>query len=135
MPDLSSQLKSPPFLLKWVELILAIVSIALLRDASTYPSANIDKMVVCYFTLAGYILINSIIIVGLFKGEQMGSITILLFLVCGGVLWISSGAFMIEFYDSKVFNSYANDRLLASGIISLVNGVVFLTDAFFTRRG
>lgn len=135
MPDLVSQLKSPSFLLKWVELALAVVCIALLRDATIFPSSDIDKLAVAYMTICGYLLINTVLIIGLFQGEQMPKTLSLLFLGAGGVLWITTGAFMIEHYDSKVVSSKSRDKLLAAAIIALVNGVVYLVDGFFTRRG
>ncbi|XP_046399748.1 uncharacterized protein LOC124166131 [Ischnura elegans] len=135
MADLMQQLKTPNFLLKWVELILAVVSIALLRDSGSFPGLNVDKIVVAYMTLAGFILFNCIIIVGSFNGETLGKITMLLYLLSGAVLFITTGAFIIEHYDQKLFNTTANDKFLASGIIALVNGAVYLVDGFFTRRG
>ncbi|KAG8223353.1 hypothetical protein J437_LFUL001231 [Ladona fulva] len=71
MPNIVSQLKSLTFLLKWLELALAIVCIALLRNAVLFPSIDMDKIAVSYMTICGYILINTVMVIGFFKDEQM----------------------------------------------------------------
>lgn len=135
MPNLVSQLKSLTFLLKWLELALAVVCIALLRDGRIFPAADMDKIAISYMTICGYMLINTVLVIGFFKDEQMPKTLTLLLLGAGGVLWITTGAFMIEHYDHQLISTSARDKLLASAIIALINGVLYLVDGFFILRG
>ncbi|GLH00220.1 Protein of unknown function [Gryllus bimaculatus] len=49
----------------------------------------------------------------------------------GAILYITAGALNLEFHNKYV----KDDKVLAAGILGLVNGVVHLADVFLSWRG
>jgi len=48
---------------------------------------------------------------------------------CGGILYIATGALVIEFYTNALGSPPARDAGLAMGSFSLITGCLLLTDA------
>jgi uncharacterized membrane protein HdeD (DUF308 family) len=59
----------------------------------------------------------------------------MLLCVVAGVLYICSGAFLIEFWDkNKGFVFLPNDLTLGSGILGVIIGVIYFVDTAFTFK-
>ncbi|XP_057324007.1 protein snakeskin-like [Microplitis mediator] len=86
-------------------------------------------------TVGGYL----IILVGLFAGGLMGTPVNrrvdLFFSLVGCVLFVASGALVIDAFNQIAYKSAERDRGLARGSLCVIEGALFLVDAFFTFRG
>ncbi|XP_011307029.1 uncharacterized protein [Fopius arisanus] len=91
------------------------------------------------FLSAGTEVAYLIILVGLFAGGWVGTPVHrnvdLFFLVIGCGLFIASGATTIDLWTRVVFRDKYRDMALARASLSILEGVVFLIDTFFTYRG
>ncbi|KAG8223355.1 hypothetical protein J437_LFUL001233 [Ladona fulva] len=130
-PVIGDLLKRPSFWIQFLELILAVICIALLQD-SLLLLTSIHKAVLVYMVYSGFILITVMNIIGKVLGEIKKKMAMLWSLV-GCVLWIAAAAIILESYSNfKDLLPPAYDKKfreeLAAGILGLINGLVYLAE-------
>ncbi|XP_070155983.1 protein snakeskin [Polyergus mexicanus] len=119
-------------IIKSFELLLVCILIGL-----HYHSFNMEDqhtMMITMGTFGGYL----IILVGLFIGSVMGTPVNrrvdLFFSLIGCALFVAAGSLNINYFDKRVKTSF-RDTGLAKGSLSIIEGAIFLVDAFLTFRG
>ncbi|XP_012269024.1 uncharacterized protein LOC105693574 [Athalia rosae] len=140
-----------PLLIKIVEVVLAIFAIGLVVDPFNSfqkiynkPQTKLDDIAIVYVTIAGYILINMVIIIGYVMGDRMPKKTALLFSSVGAILFIVAGSVIVHdwrklrgsyvqisnnaIYPSKQFM----EMLISGGVFAFVDAAVFVVDVFIT---
>ncbi|XP_043489561.1 uncharacterized protein LOC122516073 [Polistes fuscatus] len=119
-------------IIKFFELILVCILIGLHYN-SFYEGDKHTEMITMG-TFGGYL----IILVGLFAGSLMATPVNrrvdLFFSLIGCALFVAAGALNIKHFDKRSDTSI-RDTGLAKGSISIIQGVLFLVDAFLTFKG
>ncbi|XP_029044864.1 uncharacterized protein LOC117601835 [Osmia lignaria lignaria] len=119
--------------IKFLELVIVCVLIGL--HYHSFNAGDQHTAMITMGTFGGYL----IILVGLFAGSLFGAPVDrrvdLFFSLVGCVLFIVAGALNIDFFSNLAYKGSFRDTGIAKGVISLVEGVLFLVDAFFTYRG
>ncbi|KAL0116498.1 hypothetical protein PUN28_009870 [Cardiocondyla obscurior] len=120
-------------IIKFLELILVCILIGL--HYNSFNAGDQHTAMITMGTFGGYL----IILVGLFIGSVMGTPVNrrvdLFFSLIGCALFIAAGALNIDYFQKLVHKSAFRDTGLAKGSISIIEGIVFLVDAFLTFRG
>ncbi|XP_012271825.1 uncharacterized protein LOC105695106 [Orussus abietinus] len=120
-------------IVKFLELLIVCILIGL--HYNSFNAGSNHTAMITMGTFGGYL----IILVGLFAGSVMGTPVNrrvdLFFSLIGCVLFIVAGALNIEFFQKVNYNSSFRDTGLAKGSISIIEGILFLVDAFLTFRG
>ncbi|EFN64937.1 hypothetical protein EAG_15298, partial [Camponotus floridanus] len=104
---------------------------------NSFNSGDQHTSMITMGTFGGYL----IILVGLFIGSVMGTPVNrrvdLFFSLIGCALFIAAGSLNIDFFQklSTYRSSSFRDTGLAKGSLSIIEGVIFLVDAFLTFRG
>lgn len=57
----------------------------------------------------------------------------LLYSILGTVLFLTSGIFIIQSWD-RAFRNRQRDLAMTKGVVSIINGIIFLMDTIFTFR-
>ncbi|XP_046399688.1 uncharacterized protein LOC124166098 [Ischnura elegans] len=143
--------KTPRFILKAVQLILAIVC-SILNDYGLIGlSYDIHKIILVYVVLCGYILILLMDVSKIVSSGKTAKPVEIFWSFISGILWITAGALIIETYRkldelSTIFpnipgnnipnvpgsilkNIPGKDQFIAAGIISLLNALAFFAEA------
>ncbi|KAL6422804.1 hypothetical protein ACFW04_010778 [Cataglyphis niger] len=119
-------------IIKSLELLLVCILIGL--HYHSFNAGDRHTAMITMGTFGGYL----IILVGLFIGSVMGTPVNrrvdLFFSLVGCALFVATGALNIDFFD-KMRRSSFRDTGLAKGSISIIEGAIFLVDAFLTFRG
>ncbi|XP_076169014.1 uncharacterized protein LOC143147560 [Ptiloglossa arizonensis] len=120
-------------IIKFLELLIVCVLIGL--HYNSFNATSQHTTMITIGTFGGYL----IILVGLFAGSLMGTPVNrrvdLFFSLIGCALFIVAGALNIDYFSNMVHRSSFRDTGLAKGSISIIEGVLFLVDAFLTFRG
>ncbi|XP_011143454.1 uncharacterized protein LOC105185552 [Harpegnathos saltator] len=120
-------------IVKFLELLLVCILIGL--HYNSFNAGDHHTAMITMGTFGGYL----IILVGLFIGSVMGTPVNrrvdLFFSLIGCALFIAAGALNIDFFQKLSHSSSFRDTGLAKGSISIIEGVLFLVDAFLTFRG
>ncbi|XP_053983922.1 uncharacterized protein LOC128887305 [Hylaeus anthracinus] len=119
-------------IIKFLELLIVCVLIGL--HYHSFKAGVVHTAMITMGTFGGYL----IILVGLFAGSLMGTPVNrrvdLFFALIGCALFIVAGALNIELFQNMYRSSF-RDTGLAKGSISIIEGAIFLVDAFLTFRG
>ncbi|XP_069683390.1 uncharacterized protein [Periplaneta americana] len=124
MVNLGEVVKSRNFLLKLLELLLAIISVGLSSDALV--GDTMEKIAVVDGTLVSSILLAAVLIAGEFLGTPVDKVLHMMVAGVLAVLSIAAGAIMIEIWDSQ--SPIIPDRVVGAGVLALFNGVVYIVD-------
>ncbi|XP_076243668.1 protein snakeskin [Calliopsis andreniformis] len=120
-------------IIKFLELLIVCILIGL--HYHSFNAGDQHTAMITMGTFGGYL----IILVGLFAGSLMGTPVNrrvdLFFAIVGCVLFIVAGALNIDFFNKLYFKNSFRDTGLAKGSISIIEGALFLLDAFLTFRG
>ncbi|XP_058797845.1 uncharacterized protein LOC131668040 [Phymastichus coffea] len=145
---------SKSVILKVVEVVISVFCIGLIVDPFNSfntlfryePRPKLDDIVFIYITLGGFIIVNTICILGHLLGDRMPKRTSLLFSVTGSILHVIAGILIIVnhrklsgnygiFYNN---NQYASkqymDMMIASCFFTFVNALLFGIDVLFTIK-
>lgn len=114
----------PTFWLKILELIVAAICAGLAADEWTVAMSP-SKAAVVNGTLIGYIMLSIVVILGTVLDIPLDRTLILIITLPGAVMFIASGAIMMEAWDKSANRS---GEVLGSGIMAVINGLVYLTD-------
>ncbi|KAI4498636.1 hypothetical protein M0802_006342 [Mischocyttarus mexicanus] len=119
-------------IIKFLELVLVCILIGL--HYHSFNASDKHTAMITMGTFGGYL----IILVGLFAGGVMATPVNrrvdLFFSLIGCALFIAAGALNIKYFDQFKSSSF-RDTGLAKGSISIIQGVLFLIDAFLTFKG
>ncbi|XP_014616402.1 PREDICTED: uncharacterized protein LOC106793741 [Polistes canadensis] len=120
-------------IIKFFELILVCILIGL--HYNSFNAGDQHTAMITMGTFGGYL----IILVGLFAGSLMATPVNrrvdLFFSLIGCALFVAAGALNIKYFDQIPYKSSFRDTGLAKGSISIIQGVLFLVDAFLTFKG
>ncbi|GFG28744.1 hypothetical protein Cfor_02991 [Coptotermes formosanus] len=117
-------LRMPTFIMKVTELVVTIICVALVTDM-WYVAMTPAKTAIVNGTFVGYILLSTVIILGLILDTPLDRTLVLVVTLPGAVMFFASGSIMMQAWNN--FGSQA-DRLLLSGVLSFLNGFVYLVD-------
>nr|XP_012226718.1 PREDICTED: uncharacterized protein LOC105674752 [Linepithema humile] len=119
-------------IVKFLELLLVCILIGL--HYNSYNGGDPHTAMIITGTICGYL----IILVGLFIGSVMGTPVNrrvdLFFSLIGCALFIAVGALNIDYFQKQYKTSF-RDTGLAKGSLCIIEGIIFLVDAFLTFRG
>ncbi|KAG8223359.1 hypothetical protein J437_LFUL001237 [Ladona fulva] len=137
----SQNIKGPGFAAKIIELALAMLCCGLIPNAFYHNlHSSMHHVALSYVTFAGYILITTVLIIAYITEESVPKRMVALFSFVGCVLFVASGGVIIEdwriVHNSLIIRPSKQymDQMIAAGIISLFNGVVFLVDVGLTLK-
>ncbi|RLU19388.1 hypothetical protein DMN91_007945 [Ooceraea biroi] len=120
-------------IIKFFELLLVCILIGL--HYHSFNAGDQHTAMITMGTFGGYL----IILVGLFIGSVMGTPVNrrvdLFFSLIGCALFIAAGSLNIDYFQKLVHKSQFRDTGLAKGSLSIIEGIIFLVDAFLTFRG
>ncbi|KAJ9586968.1 hypothetical protein L9F63_019459 [Diploptera punctata] len=121
-------------ILKFLELALVIVCVALQYHAYYFYANNFHEWLITGAAFGGYLIIMAVAFVGIFTSQPLNKRLDIMFSVIGCALFIAAGAFAIDRYkDAR--RSKQRDIGLSTGAMAIINGVVFLIDALLSFRG
>ncbi|XP_014237027.1 uncharacterized protein LOC106659155 [Trichogramma pretiosum] len=139
---------------KVAEVVLAVFAVGLIVDPFNsfhqiflhQPKPKLDDIALIYVTLAGYLIINSVLVIGHLLGDRMPKRTSLLFTGVGTILHLVAGSLMVhnwrKLHSNYAYvyndNTYASkqyaDMLIAGSFFTFVDALVFGVDVFYTIR-
>ncbi|XP_015515632.1 uncharacterized protein LOC107221231 [Neodiprion lecontei] len=131
-----------PFFCKVIELILCVIAVGLIVDPfnNLQMKPDVNHAGLIHVSMCGYILINAIIILCYLLGERQPKRMSIIFAVVGAILCCASGVVLIYDWSKlqqdmiyKYWDQYSN-QVVASGVFALLASVVFLIEAFVTRK-
>ncbi|XP_065218994.1 uncharacterized protein LOC135844658 [Planococcus citri] len=135
-----SILGASPFLIKVLELVLALLSISLIISPYNKVQPSNGKSGLIYSAFTGAILINILIIVCHFIGERIPKKACLIISCFYGVFMLIAGFIVIQDWRNIQTNIYARqfkyhmDMMLASGVFSIFTSVSFFADIGLTIK-
>ncbi|XP_076172835.1 uncharacterized protein LOC143149389 [Ptiloglossa arizonensis] len=140
-----------PFLIKIVEVILAVVAIGLIVDPLNSfqrilikSRFKLDDAAIIYVSIAGYIIINTLFIICHFLGDRIPKRTLILFSSLGALLHIVAGS-VIVYNWRKIVNPYTNnnefypskqymDMFISGAVFTFLDALVFIAEIILTIR-
>ncbi|XP_076234295.1 uncharacterized protein LOC143179124 [Calliopsis andreniformis] len=140
-----------PFMLKILEVVLAVFAIGLIVDPLNSFHRNLvrskfklDDAAIIYISIAGYIIINTLFIVCHFLGDRIPKRTLIIFASVGALLHVVAGSVIVYNWRKIMGNSYNNnefypskqymDMLISGAVFTFLNALVFVLEIFFTIR-
>ncbi|XP_023727323.1 uncharacterized protein LOC111875357 [Cryptotermes secundus] len=124
MVTIGDLFKMSTFWLKILELTVTAVCIGLVAD-NWNVAMTPSKVAVVNGTLVGYIMLSIVIILGIALDIPLDRTLVLVITLPGAVMFITSGALMIESWDR---NPNTTGEVLGSGVMALLNGFIYLVD-------
>lgn len=119
-------------IVKIAELILGIAILCI--HYNTLEEPGTFSQVIVTGTYAGFVVIIIGSFIGFLTGNSINKTVDLFFCVVGAVLYILAGIFTYQHFHGWKFNtSHANLGLTKSGL-AIIQGIVFIVDAFFTFK-
>ncbi|XP_062139807.1 uncharacterized protein LOC133848320 [Drosophila sulfurigaster albostrigata] len=104
-------------------------SIILLIESVADHGYSSEAMLVCG-TLAGYLIICSSLAIGHLLGAKMDRRIDVLFAVAGCVLFISTGAIILDRWMNNYETAIDKNTILSAGVLAFANGAIFIADTF-----
>ncbi|XP_017763934.1 PREDICTED: uncharacterized protein LOC108553515 [Eufriesea mexicana] len=120
-------------IIKILELVLVCVLIGM--HYHSFTDAGINSAMITMGTFGGYLIILAGIVIGIILGTAIDRRLDMFFSVVGLVLFVISGALILDHFTNSVYHGSFRNTGIAKGCISLVEGVLFLLDAVFSFRG
>ncbi|XP_012230553.1 uncharacterized protein [Linepithema humile] len=140
---LKKHLKEVPFFCKIIELVFCVIATGLAAgpfQQDQIRPIDMHHVAVFHIAVGGYILINGILIMSHFLGEQLPKKTALIFTTLGAILCCTAGLVLIRDWDNSstnLINTYLkdyNDQMVAAGSFAVIAALVFAIDAYFTNK-
>ncbi|XP_032669606.1 uncharacterized protein LOC116843349 [Odontomachus brunneus] len=142
-----------PIAIKVLEVIVAIFAIGLAVDPMNSfqrifnkPRFKLDDAATIYITVAGYILINTLFILGHMLGDRVPKRTLLMFASVGALMHVVAGSLMVHNWrnlNGRYFYAHNNeihpskqymDMLISAAVFTFVNAVVFIAEIIAILR-
>lgn len=140
-----------PFLIKILEIILAVVAIGLIVDPmNSFQKIQIrtrfklDDAAIIYISIAGFMIINTLFIISHCLGDRIPKRTLILFGSVGALLHVVAGSVIVynwrkilgpyytnnEFYPSKQYM----DMFISGAVFTFVDALVFVVEIIVIIR-
>ncbi|XP_067015297.1 uncharacterized protein [Anabrus simplex] len=130
MPLNLQTLKKPTFVLKLVELVLAVIAIALVADSFIGIGGKLSTI---YGTYIGFLILSCVMVAALFMETSPHPMLMLVVSAVAGIMFIVAGALCFDLYGT--FEHFPNTTgVLVAGIIGIIGGIVYALDAFLTFK-
>ncbi|KAK0085604.1 hypothetical protein PV325_004786 [Microctonus aethiopoides] len=133
--------------------ILAVFIIGLMVDPlNSYQRiynrlrTRLADVAIIYISVAGYLLINLLFVIGYTLGDKIPKRTSIMFSAVGSILHVVAASVMIhnwrtvmgsyvDFHNNATNSSKQyNDMLISSSVFTFINAVVFGIDVFVTMK-
>lgn len=119
-------------IVKIAELVLGIAILCI--HYNTFEERAPFNQLIVTATYAGFLIIIIGSFIGFLTGNTINKTVDLFFCVVGAVLYIISAIFSYQQFQGWAYNtSHANVGLTKAGL-ALIQGIVFVVDAFFTFK-
>lgn len=119
-------------IVKIAELVLGIAILCI--HFNTLEEPGTFNMIIVTGTYAGFLIVIIGSFIGFLTGNSINKTIDLFFCVVGAVLYIFAGILTYKHFHGWTFNtSHANVGLTKSGL-AIIQGIVFIVDAFFTFK-
>ncbi|CAD6241367.1 GSCOCG00002693001-RA-CDS [Cotesia congregata] len=139
---------------KVTEVVLAVFIIGLVVDPlNSYhqrmynrPRSKLDDVALIYTTVAGYLLINLLFIIGHALGDKIPKRMIIMFSVVGAIMHLISASVMVHswrkavgsYFDVQNNNIYSskmyNDMMISASVFTFINAAVYAAEVFVTVK-
>lgn len=136
-----------PILCKLVELCLTIVIVGLIVDPTNSGILQFDQnhSGIVYVTWPGYILINSILLIGYVIGDRIPKRTMMLFSFVGGILYIAAASVAIHDWRQNQITPQGarpskqyQDMTISAAVLAIFTALIMFLDtaatAFFMEE-
>ncbi|KRF82153.1 uncharacterized protein [Drosophila virilis] len=104
-------------------------SIIILIEGVADHSYSSQAMLVCG-TLTGYLIICSVLSIGHLVGAKLDKRIDILFTVAGCVLFVSTGAIILDRWMNCYEIASEKNTILASGVLAFATAAIFIADTF-----
>ncbi|CAG9803118.1 unnamed protein product [Chironomus riparius] len=127
----NSSTKTPLSIVKFLELCLAACC-----TYFHFYSFSDDDLVTEFIatgTFCGYCIILLAVMAGYLMKATINKRIMLFYSLLGTALFLTSGVFIIQSWE-RAFRTRTRDLAMTKGVVSIINGVIFLMDTIFTFR-
>merc|ERR1712080_218764 len=124
-------IRTPNGILKFVEILLTIIILAILRGGKI--GLNFTDVYLAAGACVAYLLITPAFVVGYFVQEHPIRIEMLLNSI-GSVLFFINGVLLFDHFSWYNDNSVYDDEGRAAASASIINSVVYAVDTFFAFK-
>jgi len=118
-------------LIKLFELLITICCVAL-HYHSFFADATHSQMVITG-TFCGYLVLLVGVFAGFIFAMPISKRIDIFYSIAGAALFIASGALTIQYFQDRA-KGELRDIGLSKGALAIINGVLFVIDAFFSIR-
>ncbi|XP_067015296.2 uncharacterized protein [Anabrus simplex] len=131
-----ASLKSPLFLIKVVELVMAVICTVL---SSVHPTSIVYyeyfyKMEVVHGTFIGFSLVASVIILGYVTGNALKTPLIMIISATAAIMFLTSGIFVFQAHINYSSGVTGTGNLIAAGIFAIITCMLYLVDLGLTYK-
>ncbi|PSN29694.1 hypothetical protein C0J52_27411 [Blattella germanica] len=128
------------FIFKLVQLMVTIVCTGAYSEGVYQVTTSTTAQMMPYFVCSAYLIISSVILIGYVLGHSMPDLIIRIFNTLAGMLFLAAGLFALQNWRNQIAlesdkTSELEDKekvfLLATGLLCLVNTVLYLADVGF----
>ncbi|XP_077286245.1 uncharacterized protein LOC143911282 [Arctopsyche grandis] len=128
--------------LKIIELLFAIFCIGLIVDPVNYGRLqnNLHHIAMIFTAFGGYMIVNSVLILGRLSGERIGWKTSVTFSLVGAVVFTAAGGVIISDWTKYMYNhvyhpsKHYMDMMISSGVFAIFSAAIYVVDAILTYR-
>ncbi|KAG5684254.1 hypothetical protein PVAND_013490 [Polypedilum vanderplanki] len=127
----NSVTRTPLSVVKFLELCLSICC-----TYFHFYSFSDDDLVTEFIatgTFCGFCIILTAVMAGYLMKAQINKRIMLFYSLLGSALFLTSGVFIIQSWE-RAFRTRTRDLAMTKGVVSIINGVIFLMDTIFTFR-
>ncbi|XP_015603011.1 uncharacterized protein LOC107271476 [Cephus cinctus] len=149
----SDGLNATAIIAKIVEVVLAVFAVGLIVDPLNSfqrihytPRLKVDDIAIIYISLAGYIIINMLFLIGYLIGDRIPKKTSILFSAVGAVLHVVAGSVIVHNWrhlngtyisissNAIIASKQYLDMLISASFFAFLNAIVFVIDIFLTFK-
>jgi len=119
--------------LKIIELALCFICLGLLRHYG-FNFGGADRQLFGLIAIGGMILVTFPLLLAHLFGDIEKTMMEILQNIMGAIVMIAAGALLIDLYHGYNTDHDAVKAALGCGSLCIINGVVYIVDAFFVHR-
>ncbi|XP_075230498.1 uncharacterized protein LOC142329685 [Lycorma delicatula] len=119
-------------IVKLAELILAVACAFI--HYQTFEAETSFALFVVTSTFGGFAIVVIGVFIGYITGNSVNRNVDLFFCVAGAILYILSGVFSYQRFTGWTFNKGHANLGLTKATLSVIQGIVFVVDGFFTFK-
>ncbi|KAL1130717.1 hypothetical protein AAG570_011958 [Ranatra chinensis] len=101
---------------------------------STFEAKDTTQLFIVTATYGGFVVVTVGTFLGLVTNNPVNKTVDVFYCVVGAVLYITAGALSIQHFQGWKYNSSTSNLGLTKASLSIVQGALFLVDAFFVYR-